>query len=215
MKKILAIAAVALLASGCASTPEKDAWADSRDPFETVNRDLWDFNQELDDAVLRPAAKAYSHVPKPLRWGLLNMVENLDDFSSVVNNLLQGKLADANVSLWRFTFNSTLGIGGFFDVATEMGLSRREEGFGEVLASYGVADGPFLMLPAMGPTVPVDRGGDFVDGMYFPLDNLNGPLSVARWVVKGLEARIQLIELEPMLEDSLDPYSFVKESYFQ
>ncbi len=215
MKKILAIAAVALLASGCASTPEKDAWADSRDPFETVNRDLWDFNQELDDAVLRPAAKAYSHVPKPLRWGLSNMVENLDDFSSVINNLLQGKVADANVSLWRFTFNSTLGIGGFFDVATEMGLSSREEGFGEVLASYGVGDGPYLMLPAMGPTVPVDRGGDIVDGMYFPLDNLNGPLSVARWVIKGLEARIQLMELEPMLEDSLDPYSFVKESYFQ
>ncbi|WP_417665643.1 VacJ family lipoprotein [Pseudidiomarina sp.] len=215
MKRMLAIAAVAILASGCATTPEEDTWADQRDPFESINRDVWDFNEELDDAVLRPTAKAYSKVPQPIRTGLLNAVENLDEVSSIVNNALQGKAVDAGVSFWRFTINSSIGILGLFDVATEIGINRRQEGFGEVLAYYGVGDGPYLMLPAMGPTVPVDRGGDVVDGMYFPLDNLNGPTSVARWVIKGLEARIQVMDLEPMLEDSLDPYSFVKESYFQ
>ncbi|RUO61664.1 VacJ family lipoprotein [Pseudidiomarina marina] len=215
MNRLLAIAAVALLASGCASAPQDDTWADERDPFEQVNREVWDFNEELDDAVIRPAAKAYSHVPKPMRKGLSNAVENLDEVSSLVNNALQGKVVDAGVSFWRFTINSTVGVLGIFDVATEMGIERREEGFGEVLASYGVADGPYLMLPGLGPTVVVDRGGDVVDGMYFPLDNLSGPTSVARWMIKGLEARIQLMDLEPMLEESLDPYSFVKESYFQ
>src|SRR5690606_39953632 len=72
-----------------------------------------------------------------------------------------------------------------------------------------------VMLPAMGPTVVVDRGGDVVDGMYFPVDDISGPTKVVRWVIKGLDARVKLMELEPMLEDSLDPYSFVKEAYFQ
>lgn len=215
MRNYLLLAALVLLMTGCATVPQDEPWADPKDPYEDINRDLWDFNEELDDAVLRPAAQAYGHIPKPVRSGLLNAVENLDEVSSLVNNLLQGKVVDAGVSFWRFTINSTVGVLGIFDVATEMGIDRREEGFGEVLATYGVPDGPFVMLPAMGPTVPVDRGGDVVDGMYFPIDNLSGPTSVARWVIKGLDTRLQLMELEPMLEDSLDPYSFVKESYFQ
>ncbi|RUO49387.1 VacJ family lipoprotein [Pseudidiomarina donghaiensis] len=215
MNKWIVLAAILLLVTGCASAPKDDPWADPKDPYEEFNRDMWEFNEELDDAVLRPAAKAYGYIPKPVRTGLLNAAENLDEVSSLVNNLLQGKVVDAGVSFWRFTINSTVGVLGVFDVATEIGIDRRQEGFGEVLATYGVPDGPYLMLPGMGPTVPVDRGGDVVDGMYFPLDNLSGPLSAARWVVKGLDTRLQLIELEPMLEDSLDPYSFVKESYYQ
>ena len=215
MKKWSLLVAAVLLASGCASAPQDDPWADSKDPYEDFNRSMWEFNEELDDAVLRPAAKAYGHIPKPVRTGLLNAAENLDEVSSLVNNALQGKAVDAGVSFWRFAINSTVGVLGIFDVATAIGIERREEGFGEVLATYGVPDGPFLMLPALGPTVPVDRGGDVVDGMYFPLDDLNSPYSVARWVIKGLDARLQLIELEPMLEESLDPYSFVKESYYQ
>lgn len=204
-----------LLLAGCASAPQDDPWADKKDPFEDFNRDMWEFNQELDKAVLKPAAKAYGHIPKPVRTGMINVVENLEEVPSVVNNLLQLKVVDAGVSFWRFTINSTIGVLGIFDVATHIGIDRREEGFGEVLATYGVPDGPFLMLPGLGPTVPVDRGGDTVDGMYFPLDNLNGPTSIARWVIKGLDTRLQLMDLEPMLEDSIDPYSFVKESYYQ
>jgi len=204
-----------LLLGGCAAAPQEDPWADSKDPFEDFNRDMWEFNEELDKAVLKPAAQAYGYIPKPVRTGMINMVENLDEVSSMVNNLLQLKVVDAGVSFWRFTINSTVGVLGVFDVATHMGIDRREEGFGEVLASYGMPDGPFLMLPGLGPTVPVDRGGDVVDGMYFPLDNLSGPTSIARWVIKGLDTRLQLVELEPMLEDSIDPYSFVKESYYQ
>lgn len=209
------ILSVLLLLGGCASTPADDPWADPRDPYEEFNRDMWAFNEALDDAVVRPAAVAYSKVPKPVRKGLYNVVENLEEVPSFVNNTLQGKVADAGVTFWRFAINSTVGVLGIFDVASHIGLNKRKEGFGETLASYGVMDGPYVMLPGMGPTVVVDRGGNVVDGMYFPIDDLSGPTNIVRWVIKGLDARVKLMELEPMLEDSLDPYSFVKEAYYQ
>lgn len=214
MRRGLLLAALVLL-GGCASTPADDPWADPRDPYEDFNRDMWEFNEKLDDAVLRPAAVAYSKVPQPVRKGLYNVVENLEEVASLVNNSLQGKVTDAGVTFWRFTINSTIGIFGIFDVASQIGLDKRKEGFGETLAYWGVWDGPYVMLPVMGPTVVVDRGGDVVDGMYFPVDDISGPTNVVRWVIKGLDARVKLMELEPMLEDSLDPYSFVKEAYFQ
>lgn len=209
------ILSVLLLLGGCASAPADDPWADPRDPYEEFNRDMWAFNETLDEAVVRPAAVAYSKVPQPVRKGLYNVVENLEEVPSFVNNTLQGKVADAGVTFWRFAINSTVGVLGIFDVASHIGLNKRKEGFGETLASHGVMDGPYVMLPGMGPTVVVDRGGDVVDGMYFPIDDLSGPTNIVRWVIKGLDARVKLMELEPMLEDSLDPYSLVKEAYYQ
>ncbi len=199
---------------GCATAPD-DPYANPRDPFEEVNRDVWDFNEALDENVLWPVARTYGKIPQPVRTGILNAAENLGEPSYLVNNALQGKFKDAGVTFWRFLINSTVGVVGIFDVATPMGLTVREEGFGETLASWGVADGPYLMLPAMGPTVPVDRGGDVVDGLYFPLDDLNTPISIARFTVKALEMRIRLQEQQALMENSLDPYSFVREAYFQ
>lgn len=205
-----------LMLSGCASAPSEDArFTDERDPFEEVNRDIWDFNEALDEKVIWPVASTYSNVPQPIRTGLLNTAENLSEPSYLVNNVLQAKPVDAGVSFWRFVINSTVGILGIFDVATEMGITRREEGFGETLAYWGMPDGPYLMLPAAGPTVPIDRGGDLVDGLYFPLDNLSTPVSALRTMVKALELRIRLQEQEQLMENSLDPYSFVREAYFQ
>lgn len=217
MKHLLMAMMLALLA-GCSSTPDNgndDDYADPRDPFESVNRDLWDFNEALDDAVIRPAAMAYEKIPEPVRDGLYNMADNLDEPSSTVNNLLQWKIADAGISLSRFVLNSTVGLLGFFDVAGELGMTKRQEGFGEVLASWGVGNGPYLMLPAMGPTVVTDRGGDYVDGLYFPLDLLSWPANLARYTIKGLTTRLELRQQEQVLDNSLDPYSFVREAYFQ
>ncbi len=216
MKNLLLITPIImLLATGCASAPEDDQWVDERDPFETLNRDVWDFNLTLDEEVLLPTANAYEKIPKPVRKGLINAADNLSEVSSFVNNLLQGKFVDAGVTFWRFGINSTVGVLGIFDVATPIGLTSREEGFGEVLSSYGVMDGPYVMLPGLGPTVVTDRGGDVVDGMYFPIDNLTGPVSLARWVIKGLDKRLELREQEALMDNSLDSYGFVKEVYFQ
>ncbi|RUO41547.1 hypothetical protein CWE22_05130 [Pseudidiomarina aestuarii] len=204
----------ALVLGGCATAPD-DPYADPRDPFEETNRSVWKFNDALDKAVLKPAALAYGKIPEPGRQGLRNVVDNLEEPASFVNNLLQGKVSDAGVTLWRFTINSTIGLAGLFDVATPMGLTQRQEGFGEVLATWGVGSGPYLMLPLVGPTVPVDRGGDVVDGLYFPLDNLSGPVSAGRWIVKALDTRLRLMEQDRLMENSLDSYSFLREAYFQ
>ena len=211
--KSLIVALTALLLAGCSSTPDPDQ--DPRDPFEHFNREMWDFNQELDRNIISPAADVYDEIPEGVRRALYNMAENLDEPSSFVNNTLQAKFADAGVSLSRFVINSTVGLLGLFDVASHVGLNKRQEGFGEVLATWGVTDGPYLMLPVLGPTVVIDRGGDVVDGMYFPYPLLTWPMDIARWTIKGLETRIQLRQQERVLNNSLDPYAFVREAYFQ
>ena len=210
----LGIAIIVLGLGGCASAPD-DPYADPRDPFEQVNREVWDFNQTLDDYVIWPAAQAYGTIPQPVRTGLLNAAENLGEPSHFVNNTLQGKFKDAGVTFWRFLINSTVGVLGVFDVATPMGLTVRDEGFGETLAVWGVSDGPYLMLPGMGPTVVLDRGGDVVDGMYFPIDDLSTPLTIGRLAIRALALRLRLQDQKSLMENSLDSYSFVREAYFQ
>lgn len=214
MKNYGLLLLVSLFMVGCSSTPE-DPYADPRDPFEDFNRDMWEFNRDVDEAVIEPAAETYAHIPQPIRTSLYQAVENLEEPSSVVNNLLQWKIADAGISLGRFVVNSTIGLVGLFDVATPMGLTKREESFGQTLAVWGVPEGPYLMLPLMGPTVVVDRGGDYADGQYFPYPLLSWPVDLARYVIKGLELRLRLSDQERVLENSLDPYSFVKDVYYQ
>lgn len=188
---------------------------DPRDPFESINRPLWDFNRNtLDPYLIQPVANAYEHVPSPIRRGLYNMTDNLNEPASFVNNLLQLKMKDAFSTVGRFAINSTVGLLGFFDVAEKWGISEQKETFGETLAVYGVTTGPYIMLPGAGPTVVTDRGGDFVDDLVWPAPILSWQVSAARLVFRGLEQRIELKQLEPMLENSLDEYSFVREAYF-
>ena len=213
LKALTAVLAMVVL-SGCSSTPD-DPYADKRDPFEDVNRVMWDFNQEVDEAVIKPAAEVYKKVPEPIRTSLHNMFENLQEPWSVVNNVLQGKPTGAAVSAGRFFFNTTIGLLGLLDPATEMGLTKREESLGQTLAVWGVPDGPYLMLPIAGPTVLIDRGTDWVDGNYFPYTEIDSDWDIPRYTVKGLRARLSLSKQEQMLENSLDSYTFVKEAYFQ
>jgi len=207
-----------LLLSGCATTPAvDDANADPKDPFETINRSMWTFNWDvLDKNIFKPAAQTYAdHTPKVVRAGLYNMVLNLDEPSAAVDNLLQLKFADAAKSATRFVLNSTVGILGFFDPASHLGLIRREEEFGEVMATYGVGDGPYLMLPALGPSSVREEVGDYIDQLYWPLALIDFWPNVLRLTVKGLEIRAQLSEQEGLINDAIDPYIFVKNAYFQ
>lgn len=212
--KLVVVLCGSLIVSACSSTPD-DPYADPRDPYENFNRDMWDFNEALDENIVRPAAVGYSKIPQPIRSGMYNMVRNLDEVANTVNHGLQGEFGNAGSSIGRFLINSTVGLLGFFDVASELGLAEHDEDFGEVLATWGVPDGPFIMLPGIGPTVPIDRGGDIVDGTYFPLDNITSPWNIVRVAIKGLETRVRLMDQEQVLENSLDPYSFVKEAYLQ
>jgi len=212
-----------LLVTGCASKPDNKQtqqqtdYRDSRDPLETINRPLWDFNYDiLDKYVLRPATVGYmTVVPKPARKGLVNVANNLSEPASFLNGTLQAKPDRAAISAGRFLVNSTLGLFGLFDVATRIGLVEQGEDFSQTLAVWGVGDGPYLMLPALGPTTVRGTAGGLVDNLYFPLGLLNTPLTLTRAAINALDGREQLMSMENMLEESLDLYAFIKESYYQ
>lgn len=217
--KVLFAAVFATLV-GCSATPSTQndtSISDPKDPLEAINRPLWTFNWEYADKyVLKPASEVYvDNVNEDLRGGLYNMALNLNEPSTVINNLLQGKFTDAAKSTGRFVLNSTIGMLGFFDPASDFGWGRKQEEFGEVLGSYGVGDGPYLMLPGMGPSSVREEVGDFVDRYYWPLAIIDFWPNLVRIGIIALEGRHQLKDQEQLLENSTDTYEFVKNAYFQ
>jgi phospholipid-binding lipoprotein MlaA len=187
------------------------------DPFEPVNRVVWDFNRDiLDRFLVKPLTQGYIAVtPQPIRTGLLNAAENIQEPAYAINNLLQGKPADSFASVSRFLINSTVGIVGIFDVATPMGIERQEEDFNQVLGSLSIGTGPYLMLPALGPSDVRKFTGDIVDRYYWPETVLEDPYTIGAAVIRLLETRARLLDQEANLERALDPYLFVRDAYFQ
>ncbi len=223
MKKIMlmGLLLVGATLTGCASNQGVDQqvsqYQDSKDPLEPVNRALWDFNYDvLDEYILRPVTVTYvDYMPQIARTGLLNVAENLEEPSNTVNNLLQGKLDGSMISLGRFLLNSTVGLLGLIDVASEIGLQKEEEEFGEVLGKWGVETGPYLMIPARGPSDVRSSVGDVVDSAYNPIEGLNFYLSFLRIGINAIESRASVMQQEQQLANSSDPYAFVKSAYFQ
>lgn len=191
--------------------------AERSDPLESFNRAMWDFNQNyLDKYIARPAAIFYrDYIPVPAQNSIYNFANNFEEPSTMVNNALQGNVEDSGNAFARFLVNSTAGVFGLFDVAEQIGLAKKEDEFGEVLAVYGVNSGPYLMLPALGPTTLRNVAGDQVDNLYFPMADLSTMQGIGLTVLKGIHVRAQLLEQEGVLNASLDQYAFVKEAYFQ
>jgi phospholipid-binding lipoprotein MlaA len=189
----------------------------SPDPFESVNRVMWDFNYKiLDRFLVKPFTQGYVAVtPQPIRTGLLNAANNIEEPASMVNNLLQGKGEKSITSAARFALNSTIGIFGLFDVASSMGLEREKEDFGEVLGVWGLNTGPYLMIPALGPSDVRSFAGTVVDRYYWPNAVINDPFLITAAVVSLVESRASLLEQEENLKRSLDEYLFVRDAYFQ
>ena len=205
--------------SGCSSTKAVDQQASvaNQDPLESINRPFWTFTWDYADKyVLKPAAQGYvEYVPQDIRGGLHNVALNLNEPSAIINNLLQGKFTSAAKSTGRFLLNSTIGLLGIFDPASDFGWAREHEEFGEVLGKYGVGNGPYLVVPALGPSSVREEVGDYVDRYYWPLAVIEFWPNVVRSAVLGLEARAALIEQEQLITDSVDSYEFVKNAYFQ
>lgn len=215
---LLAVVSSVLLLSACATkSTTPSAGADPRDPLESVNRGFWTINYDyLDPYLLRPATVGYMTVtPKPVRSGLASMVNNLDEPANMLNALLQGKPKSSVISASRFLVNSTLGVLGFFDVATRFDIPQQNEDFSQTLGVWGLGHGPYLMVPGMGPTTLRDTTGRIVDNLYFPMHLLNTPLTIGKFAIGVLDSREQLMPQEQMLKDSLDPYVFVRDIYFQ
>ena len=228
--KCIVVCSVLLFSVGCASSKRLDQTTataqshqtvqdtrDPRDPLEGFNRTMWDFNYEvLDRFFLKPVTQGYIAVtPTPVRQGLRNMVQNLEEPANLLNNAAQGKLDGSMVSLARFLVNSTVGVLGIFDIADMMALPVKEETFGETLAVWGIDTGPYLMLPARGPTDIRSTTGDVVDSQIFPMQALSSQFNLGSLVIKLLEGRASALAQEANLNSSLDPYAFVKNAYFQ
>lgn len=162
--------ALALMAAGCATTSPEDGHVAVSDPFEGVNRFFFDLNQRLDRNAGRPAANAYQEtVPGSVRGGLHNVLDNLGGPVTVANNLLQARFEGAGIAVGRFLVNSTVGVAGIFDVASDWGMPGRPRDFGETMGTYGVPAGPYLVLPFRGSTDVRDFAGNYLDGYATPL----------------------------------------------
>ena len=186
------------------------------DPFEGFNRSVFAFNEAVDRALLKPLALAYkAAVPSPVRTGVDNVFGNVGDAWSVVNHLLQGRVKSALEMTVRVTTNTVFGLGGLFDLASDAGLERQSEDFGQTLGKWGFGPGPYLVLPFYGASSVRDAVG-------LPLDRKASLPSVVhdgsyRWGLTTLELvhnRADLLSATSLLEQvALDKYSFVRDSY--
>ena len=188
------------------------------DPLEDLNRAVFEFNQVFDSFILEPAAEIYVFVlPEGVRHHIRNVLRNLGEPLNLVNNLAQGKFERAGSTFTRFALNSTIGVGGIFDVATDWGYERAPEDFGQTLAAWGLGDGPFLTLPLLGPTNPRDAVGFGVDMVADPMGYLlTGEAGLARSIASGVSQRAQYLdELETLESTSVDFYAALRELYRQ
>ncbi|HNP65196.1 MAG TPA: VacJ family lipoprotein [Woeseiaceae bacterium] len=213
---VIAIAiGLLIVLSGCASIPPGQRAA--ADPWEPMNRTLYKINTSVDRVTTKPLARGYQKIlPTPIQNGVSNFFQNLTTPRSVLNNFLQGKPKRGLSEAGRFLFNSSLGIGGLFDVASASGMEEYPEDFGQTAAVWGVPDGPYIMLPFFGPRT-------LRDAVLMPLDTLSHPLyhydntSVRDKLVvlQIVDLRQNLLTAEKFLEDSKDPYVTLRESYLQ
>lgn len=208
------IAVLLLLLSGCASTNNP------RDPLEPMNRAVYQFNSGLDKALIQPAATVYKTVlPQFMRTGVNNFAGNLYDLLTALNNMLQGKFADGLSDSGRVLVNSTLGVAGLFDVGTEIGLEKHREDFGQTLGRWGVADGPYLQIPVLGPSSFRDGVGLFVDVKLDPVGWIWRNDIPTRNSLRGLfivNLRANLLDSTKIFDEAaLDPYEFQREAYLQ
>jgi phospholipid-binding lipoprotein MlaA len=206
--------AVAVGLGGCATGPD----ADPRDPLEPFNRGVFQFNDDLDQAFIQPLAKGYNAImPGPLNQGVTNFFNNLRDVDSAVNNLLQLKIGRAFSDLGRVAVNTTVGILGFVDVASNLNLPSYKEDFGQTLGVWGFETGPYLVLPFFGPSSGRDGVGVVVDWFIDPLYLIDD--DGLKWGLRGLrlvDTRADLLNASRVFSQAaLDPYSFIRDAYLQ
>lgn len=216
---LLCMGSMVLALQGCANVGGgPNVGQDPRDPWERWNRQVYAFNDVVDDAVLKPVATTYQNVvPALARQGVGNFFGNFSDAWSSVNNLLQGKLEGALKDFFRVSTNTFFGLGGVLDIATEMGIDRQSEDFGQTLGRWGFADGPFVVWPLLGPS-------NLRDSFALPLDFKASPNLVVNdsatrtglTVLRVVDIRSNLLAATRMLDDiALDPYTFTRDAYLQ
>jgi phospholipid-binding lipoprotein MlaA len=220
-----AIAAVLGL-SGCAAPRPAGQTAaideEFNDPYEETNRAIFGFNQNVDRTVLVPAAKTYrTVVPPPMRQSVYDFLRNLNGPVTFFHDVLQGQVGLAAETFGRLAINTTVGVGGMFDIATRLGIPHHTNDMGITLANYGVYEGPYIMLPVLGPSNPRDLAGMIADSFIDPGDYVAGEhnlwwAALSRSVVSGIDTRSRNIEsLEDIERTSLDYYATIRSLFRQ
>jgi phospholipid-binding lipoprotein MlaA len=204
----------ALAVSGCASGPDRDP----RDPLEPMNRAVYKFNDTFDEAIAKPVAKAYRgalHVE--IRTRVSNFFSNIGDIFIGVNNILQGKIQDGVEDWARFAFNSTIGLLGIHDVASDMGIEKHNEDFGQTFGRWGIGPGPYLVLPILGPSTLRDGAGLALDMYADPITAVDpDDLRFGLYLTRAINTRSELLDAGDLLDQAaLDRYIFLRDAYLQ
>lgn len=212
--KLSLVTFIILLITGCASTKATDP----ADPYERYNRAIFKFNYVLDKAIYRPVAKGYDKVtPRPVKRGVTNVFSNINDISNVPNDLLQVNFKWMFEDTGRVLVNSTIGIGGIFDVAKHMGLPKHNQDFGLTMAKWGVRKSPYFLLPFFGPGTARDQFAFFVNYQLLSIWPYINPLWVRYSIygVKLINDRAQWLAADKLVDEAFDPYVFVRDAYLQ
>ena len=212
----------ALGMTACASSPASHDGAEIHDPMEETNRVILDVNEAIDKAVVEPIAKGYrNYTPGVARTALSNFLRNLNSPVVIGNELLQGDLKGAGNASARAVINTLAGFGGILDLAEDGGIEHQPEDFGQTLATWGVGDGAYLMLPLLGPSTIRDAAGNMVDSYADPLRiylfNIDRePLHYTRVGLSALSKREELIDvIDDLRRNSFDYYAAIRSSYYQ
>ncbi|NJD35668.1 MAG: VacJ family lipoprotein [Betaproteobacteria bacterium] len=207
----LAFAAAGLLA-GCATS------GNPKDPIEGFNRAMFAFNEGLDSAIIKPVATGYeAALPSPVRTGVTNFFGNIADLLIGVNNLLQGKGSEAVSDLGRVVINSTVGLLGVFDIASDAGLEKHAEDFGQTFGRWGVGNGAYVVIPVFGPRTARDTVGLVLDVAADPVTHVQ-PIAARNvsLVLRAVNDRANLLPADKVIEEAaLDKYSYIRDAYLQ
>ena len=207
-RQLLLLASLALLSTVSLASEEDDPW-------ESVNRPIFTFNDTLDTYALKPLAQGYQYVtPDPLEEGVSNFFGNLGDVKNLANALLQGKLEEAGIDTARVLFNSTIGVLGLFDVASRMDLKHSNEDFGQTMGAWGLDSGPYVVLPLLGPSTVRDAFGKIPDTFVEPYRYVNDvPVRNSARGLDVVDTRASLLSVEKLIIG--DKYVFVRNAYLQ
>jgi phospholipid-binding lipoprotein MlaA len=210
---LMSVMAMLVVLISSASVPARAAGTVS-DPWESLNRKTFAFNEFLDRNFLKPAAKGYQAVtPEPVDTSVTNFFSNLREVPSFVNHLAQARPKDAAADAGRFILNTTVGVLGLFDVASKVGIEQKNADFGLTLGRWGIGSGPYLVLPFLGPSTVRDAAGQTLDVFSYPVVYLEAPAEIPVRALEIIDGRADLLETEKLITG--DRYTFLRNLYVQ
>jgi phospholipid-binding lipoprotein MlaA len=212
MRRIAIPLFAATLLAGCAAAPSRD------DPFEPMNRASYAVHEVVDGYVVKPVAQAYvDYAPKLVQTGIRNFFGNIDDFFSFINDMLQNKPDKAGNDLGRVIANTGFGLLGLIDIASDAGIPKGNEDFGQTFGYWGIPQGPYLFIPVLGPTTVRDGSGWIIRAYTTPIGYIpDVPTRNILWAIGFLDARASALQAESLVDQaSLDRYTFIRRSYLQ